>query len=205
MQGQSPTWTPIDSSHLVPHVANHITSPLRPTGTGIPVHGTLSDEHPTRRLHRHRDLVAPVALPGLEQVLAHQRPHIDGVARMRSHRILLGIRVPIAIDQDDPHGFTACRRVLHRQPLVVAPVAVPLGKTVGRHPGYPRLPGDIRAPLRQDRPTRQPVEVAVLEEHLALGYNGPSAHRDLRGDTLGEHTGQGGTRALLAGRGLVDI
>src|SRR5260370_24147420 len=105
MQGQSPTWTPMDSSHLVPHVSNHITSPLRPTGTGIPVHGTLSYEHSTCRLHRHRDLVAPEGLPRLEQLLAHQRPHIDGVARIPSHRILLRIRVPIAIDQDDPHGF----------------------------------------------------------------------------------------------------
>src|SRR5712692_5907212 len=202
MQGQSTTWLPFDTSHLVPHVTNHITSPLCPTGTGIPVHGTLRYEHTTRRLHRHRDLVTPEGITWLDQVLAHQRPHIDGEARMRSHRILLGSIMAIAIDKDDRNRFTAGRRVLHCQPLVIALVAVPLGKTIGRQPGRPRLPRDIAAPLRQDRPTRQPVEVVVLEEHLALSRNGPTTHRDLRRDTLGEHTGHGSTRALLGGRGI---
>src|SRR5260370_6812649 len=100
---RSPTWAPMDRSHLVPHVANHITSPLRPTGTGIPVHGTLSCEHTTSRpLHRHRDFVTTHPICGLLQVLHHHIHHIHRRSRMPSHRQGERVIAPPAIAQ--PHS-----------------------------------------------------------------------------------------------------
>ncbi len=90
-------WLPMDKSRLLTGVANHITSPLRPTGTGIPIHGSLSYEGPPTRLHDQRNFIAEIGVTGLDQVLPHHGTDLDSKAAMRHHREPLGEYMAVAI------------------------------------------------------------------------------------------------------------
>ena len=90
--GPVPAWLPRDRSHLVPHIAKHVTSPLRPTGTGTPIHWTLRYEHTACRLHRHRDLVIPVGM--------RVGDHLDRLRPARHDEIIPAVAAGAALGEN---------------------------------------------------------------------------------------------------------
>src|SRR5712692_8944493 len=90
---------------------------------------------------------------------------------MSTYRDRSGIDSTLAIDQGDIDGFLISSRVLDGQPFIIADVGVPLGKAIVARSGWPDLPQHIGSTHRGEAASIVPVDVIVLEEHLAFSHN----------------------------------
>ena len=109
-------------------IANDITATLGPRG--IPVHRPFYHEGSVARLHRHRDLIALVAVASMEHMLLHHRHHVHRVAAVSHHLHRKGVDRAHPIGDRHIHRFGGGRRVLDGQPLVIAQVGVAFREAV---------------------------------------------------------------------------